>query len=93
MNRFQYRFKRMLSYFGWTQKDIAAITGYSHIWIKKCSTQKELYPKLEHAVDYFEASTDSGKKAYNGLIPVRYATPPKGMKNFDLIIEAMKPAL
>lgn len=80
----------MLFYFDWTQKDVAAITGYSHIWVKRCSTEDSLFNKLEHCVNYFEALTDCGNKNYSGPRPAIYETPIKGMKSFDLLIKAIK---
>jgi hypothetical protein len=79
----------MLKYMGWQQKDIAHITGYSHIYVRKCSTSPEHQYLLESAINIFEYHSDNGRRARNNFNPVKYQTPPKGMKNWDLISEAI----
>ena len=55
------RILNMLSYFGWTRKDLAKITGYSKFNIDSNISRQPSYDLLE-AVRRWEALTDHGKQ-------------------------------
>jgi len=92
-NLFHYRWKMMMLYCGWRSKDVAAMTGYSDIWVRKCSTSRNPPDELKRAINYFESNTDHGSNMFWQDRPVKYEIAPKGEKNWELIKQALEKAL
>lgn len=90
---FHYRWKMMLAYCGWRSKDIAAMTGYSDIWVRKCCTSLSPPDEMVLAIGYFESNTDYGSNMFWQDRPVKYEIAPKGEKNWALIQESLQKAL
>ena len=62
------------------------------MWIRICATQPKDQHRLEHAVNYFESITNDGTLDIKrgDFTPSPYEVAPKGIKNWDLIAEAIE---
>ena len=87
MEKFEYRWDRMVAFFQWKNKDLSAITGLSVNHIVSYKTRKIQQKHKENAVIYFEQLTDKGTIMINNT---SMKIPEPETKGFHNLIPAIQ---